>query len=127
MMFVIVCDLPVPGGPCTTSPFATRARRTARAWQGSAIVTSRSRPEEIVHQPWLDKQWSKVLRALDMLNATPPKLGRKIHGGHIALRAALGYLDLRFQGKWEKGRGKLKRWAARFDEKFPELAALLPR
>lgn len=91
------------------------------------VYERRSRPEEIVHQPWLDKQWSKVLRALDVLNAAPPKLGRKIHGGHIALRAALGYLDLRFQGKWEKGRGKLKRWAARFDEKFPELAALLPR
>lgn len=91
------------------------------------VYERRSRPEEIVHQPWLDKQWSKVTRALDMLNAGPPKLGRKIHGGHIALRAALGYLDLRFQGKWEKGRGKLRRWAARFDEKFPELAALLPR
>ncbi len=38
----------------------------------------------------------------------------------------LGYLDLRFAGKWEKGRGKLKRWAARFDEKFPELAGLMP-
>jgi glutathione S-transferase len=91
------------------------------------VYERRSRPEEIVHQPWLDKQWDKVIRALDLLNASPPKLGRKIHGGHIALRAALGYLDLRFQGKWEKGRGKLRRWAARFDDKFPELAALLPR
>ena len=90
------------------------------------VYERRSRPEEIVHQPWLDKQWTKVARALDMLNAAPPKLGRKIHGGHIALRAVLGYLELRFAGKWEKGRGKLKRWAARFDEKFPELKSLLP-
>ena len=90
------------------------------------VYERRSRPEEIVHQPWLDKQWSKVLRALDHLNANPPKLGKKTTGGHIALRATLGYLDLRFAGKWEKGRGRLKRWAARFDEKFPELKALLP-
>jgi glutathione S-transferase len=90
------------------------------------VYERRSRPEEIVHQPWLDKQWGKVTRALDALNASPPKLGKKITGGHIALRAALGYLDLRFAGKWEKGRGKLKRWAARFDEKFPELKGLLP-
>jgi glutathione S-transferase len=90
------------------------------------VYERRSRPEEMVHQPWLDKQWSKVLRALDMLNANPPKLGKKTTAGHIALRATLGYLDLRFQGKWEKGRGKLRRWAARFDEKFPELKALLP-
>ena len=90
------------------------------------VYERRSRPEEIVHQPWLDKQWGKVGRALDALDAEPPRLGRKITGGHIALRAVLGYLDLRFAGKWEKGRGKLKRWAARFDEKFPELKSLLP-
>jgi glutathione S-transferase len=66
------------------------------------------------------------VRALDALAANPPKLGRKINGGHIALRAVLGYLELRFAGKWEKGRARLKRWAARFDEKFPELKALLP-
>jgi glutathione S-transferase len=90
------------------------------------VYERRSRPEEMVHQPWLDKQWGKVVRALDHLNANPPKLGKKATGGHIALRATLGYLDLRFAGKWEKGRGRLKRWAARFDEKFPELKALLP-
>jgi len=90
------------------------------------VMERRSRPEQMVHQPWLDRQWAKVERALDALNAAPPKLGRKITAGHIALRAVLGYLDLRFAGKWEKGRGKLKRWAARFDEKFPELKALLP-
>jgi hypothetical protein len=32
--------------------------------------------------------------------------------GHIALRAMIGYLDLRFAGQWDKGRAKLKRWAA---------------
>ena len=90
------------------------------------VYERRSRPEEIVHQPWLDKQWGKVGRALDALNAEPPRLGRKITGGHIALRAVLGYLDLRFAGKWEKGRGQWKRWAARFDDKFPELKSLLP-
>jgi len=88
------------------------------------VYERRMRPEEIVHQPWLDRQWEKVIRALDVLNAAPPKLGRKIHGGHIALRATLAYLDYRFAGKWEKGRGRLRRWAARFDEKFPELKAL---
>ena len=90
------------------------------------VYERRSRPEAIVHQPWLDKQWAKVERALDVLAADPPKLGRKINGGHIALRAVLGYLDLRFAGKWEKGRARLTRWAARFDEKFPELKPLLP-
>ena len=90
------------------------------------VYERRSRPEEMVHQPWLDKQWGKATTALDHLIAAMPKLPRKPTAGHMALRATLGYLDLRFPGKWERGRTKLKRWAARFDEKFPELAAYLP-
>lgn len=90
------------------------------------VYERRSRPEDKIHQPWLDKQWSKALRALDRLNAEPPKLPKKITAGHIALRATLGYLTLRFGGQWERGRGKLTRWAARFDTKFPELVPFIP-
>lgn len=90
------------------------------------VYERRSRPEEKVQQEWLDKQWSKVVRALDALNASPPKLPSKITVGQIAVRAMLGYIDLRFNGKWEKGRSRLKRWAARFDEKFPAVAAQIP-
>lgn len=90
------------------------------------VYERRFRPEELVHQPWLDKQWSKATRALDHFNANPPRLSGKLNGGHLALRAALGYAALRFEGKWERGRSKLVRWAAKFDEKYPELAALAP-
>lgn len=90
------------------------------------VYERRSRPEDKVHAPWLDKQWSKVVRALDMLNANPPKLPKKISAGQIALRATIGYMDLRFAGQWERGHARLKRWAERFDEKFPELKACLP-
>jgi glutathione S-transferase len=91
------------------------------------VYERRFHPEEKIHQPWLDRQWEKAARGLDHLNASPPKLLKKLTAGQIALRAVIGYLDLRFAGQWERGRAKLKRWAARFDEKFPELAALLPR
>jgi glutathione S-transferase len=90
------------------------------------VYERRMRPAEKVHQPWLDLQWSKAMRAFDQLNANPPKLPKKITAGHIALRACLGYIDLRFPGQWEKGRSKLKRWAERFDEKFPELKQYVP-
>ncbi|MEI5677425.1 MULTISPECIES: glutathione S-transferase [unclassified Mesorhizobium] len=90
------------------------------------VYERRFRPEEKVHAPWLDKQWSKAVRVLDVLNANPPKLPKKITAGQIALRATLGYMDLRFAGKWERGHARLKRWAARFDEKFPELKPYLP-
>jgi len=90
------------------------------------VYERRFRPEEKVHQPWLDLQWSKVARSLDVLNADLPRLPRKPTAGHIALRACLGYLALRFPGRWEKGRGKLVRWAKRFDERFPALAESIP-
>ncbi|WP_315920323.1 glutathione S-transferase [Mesorhizobium sp. SP-1A] len=90
------------------------------------VYERRYRDEDKVSQAWIDGQWGKVTRALDLLNANPPKLPKKITVGQIALRAALGYLALRFAGKWEKGRGRLVRWAARFDEKFPELKAAVP-
>lgn len=91
------------------------------------VYERRFRPEDRIHQPWIDRQWSKVERSLDHLVANTPKLPSKIHAGHIALRATLGYMSLRFGGKWEKGRSKLVRWAKKFDEKFPELAQLTPR
>ena len=90
------------------------------------VYERRFRPEEKVHEPWLEKQWSKVVRALDHLNAKPPKLTEKLHAGQIALRSCLAYMDLRFPGSWQPGRTKLKRWVKKFDEKFPELTAYLP-
>ena len=92
----------------------------------SMVYERRTRPEEMVYQPWLDRQWTKIMAALDLLNANPPKLPKKITVGQMALRATLGYLALRFGGQWEKGRSRLVRWAARFDEKFPELKAAVP-
>lgn len=91
------------------------------------VYERRMRPEDKVHQPWLDRQWEKAIRGLDVLNANPPKLPKSISVGQVAVRALVGYLDIRFAGKWEKGRGKLKRWAVRFDEKWPELAAKTPK
>lgn len=90
------------------------------------VYERRMRPEEKVHQDWIDGQWRKIARALDHLNANPPKLPKKITTGHIAVRAMLGYLSLRFAGEWERGRSRLTRWAARFDEKFPQLKANIP-
>jgi glutathione S-transferase len=92
----------------------------------SMIYERRMRPEDKVYQPWLDRQWSKIAAALDLLNANPPKLPKKISAGHMALRACLGYLALRFAGKWEKGRGRLTRWVARFDAKYPQLRDCVP-
>lgn len=86
----------------------------------------RLRPEAFVYQGWLDKQLGKVNTALDVLEGNPPKLSSRIHAGHIALAAALGYLSLRLPG-WEKGRPKLKRYAQKFAANHADLVAHLPR
>jgi glutathione S-transferase len=53
----------------------------------------------------------------------PTEAAEEDHAGHIAVRAMIGYLDLRFcRTSGKRAARKLKRWAARFDEKFPELA-----
>ncbi len=86
------------------------------------VYERRFRPEEKVHQPWIDRQWGKVERALDQLEKTMPRLGKKPHGGHFALAAMLRYIELRFAGKWQKGRPKLKRYLSRFESVFPDYA-----
>ncbi|MGH6762751.1 MAG: glutathione S-transferase [Phyllobacterium sp.] len=91
------------------------------------VYERRDRPQECVYQPWLDRQWEKATRGLDLLNANTPRVTTKLNGGQIALAAMLSYLNLRFEGKWERGRPKLKRWLTRFQELHPEVAAFLPK
>jgi glutathione S-transferase len=87
----------------------------------------RFRPEEKVHQPWLDRLWGKAERGLDALKGNLPPSNSEIHIGSIALAATLGYLDLRFAGKWEDGRSELVEWRDEFDKNHPELKALKPK
>ncbi len=86
----------------------------------------RFRPEEKVHQPWLDRLWGKAERGLDSLSGKLPPSGEDIHIGSIALAATLGYLDLRFAGKWEDGRSELVEWRDAFYKSHPDLKALKP-
>ncbi|MGI0523644.1 glutathione S-transferase [Rhizobium giardinii] len=86
------------------------------------VYEMRFHPPEKIHQPWIDKQWEKVVRGLDYLNANLPKTGTKLHAGHFALAAMLRYIELRFAGEWQKGRPKLKNWPQKFEKFFPDYA-----
>jgi glutathione S-transferase len=86
----------------------------------------RFRPEEKVHKPWQDRLWGKAERALDAISRDLPPAEKGINMASIALAATLGYLDLRFAGKWETGRGKLVEWRDAFAAAHPDLAALKP-
>ena len=90
----------------------------------SIVYERRFRPEDKIHQPWIDKQWAKVVRGLDYLNANLPKTGKKLHGGHFALAAMIGYLELRFAGEWAGGRKTLADWPEKFGKRFKEYAEM---
>jgi len=90
------------------------------------IYERRYRPEAIVHQPWLDKQWERATRALAYLESSPPSLD-EIDAGKIAVRVALGYATLRFAGKWESGCPALLAWAREFDDRHLRLRECLPQ
>ena len=74
------------------------------------VYEGRWRPAEKHEPKWLEHQRGKVQRALDALEAAPPKLGPIPNVGQITLACALGYGDLRFEGKWREGHPRLVQW-----------------
>lgn len=91
------------------------------------VYEKRFRPPELVSQDVIDRHWAKINRGLDHLDRNLPKLGKKLHGGHFALAALLGYLMLRFPGEWENGRTALTEWPAKFAKRFEAYPALRPK
>jgi len=91
------------------------------------VYERRFRDEEKVHQPWIDRQWKKAVSGLNHLSVHLPKIGKRLHGGHFALAATLGYLDLRFPGQWEAEHSELIGWRREFEKKFPAYSQLKPQ
>ncbi len=83
------------------------------------VYEKRFRPEEHWVAKWTDYQAEKITRALDVLEAAPPALGATPNMGQIGLACALGYLDLRFEGKWRAKYPKLVTWLDGFAAKVP--------
>jgi glutathione S-transferase len=76
-----------------------------------------SRPEAARYDAFIELQQGKIDRALKALEAAPPQGAVDI--GHIALAAALGYLDLRFEGAWRAGHPRLVAWLDAFAKNTP--------
>jgi glutathione S-transferase len=69
----------------------------------------RLRPEDRQFTPWIDAQWSKITRALDMFETAP--LSGDFDMPQIALACALSYLDFRHDARgWRNGRPNLAAW-----------------
>lgn len=87
----------------------------------------RIRPEELRFAPWVDGQWAKIDRALDMLESRwIDHLAGPLDMGQIAVACALGYLDFRHDARgWRQGRLRLAEWAATFAAR-PSMQATQP-
>ncbi|MEA2878202.1 MAG: glutathione S-transferase [Hyphomicrobiales bacterium] len=83
------------------------------------VYEGRWRPPEMAVQKWIDHQRGKVERAMSALEAAPPALGAIPNVGQITLACALGYGDLRFEGKWRKDHPRLVKWLDEFAAKVP--------
>jgi len=83
------------------------------------VYEGRWRPAEKHEPKWIEHQRGKVQRALDVLEAAPPKLDAIPNVGEITLACALGYGDLRFEGKWRAGHPRLVKWLDEFAARVP--------
>ncbi len=83
------------------------------------VYEGRFRPADMKVQSWVDRQNDKVARGLKALEAAPPAITAVPDVGQITLACVLGYLDLRFEGKWRKDYPKLVAWHDAFAAKFP--------
>ncbi len=80
------------------------------------LYESRIRPEEKRFESWVEGQWAKIARALDMLETQwHDHLNGPLDMGQLAVASALSYLDFRHgQRAWRIGRPALAEWHATF-------------
>lgn len=91
------------------------------------VYERRFRPEEKFHQPWLDRQWSKVELGLKHLQKNPPSFEAGLNGGHFAVAAMCGYLALRFAGQFETIWPEHAAFLQSFEALFPAYPELKPQ
>jgi glutathione S-transferase len=86
-----------------------------------------ARPAERQSEEWLEAQWGKVSRALDVLETRwMSHLAGPLDIGQIGVACALGYLDFRHAGRdWRGSHPALAAWYARMLER-PSLAETTP-
>ncbi len=77
----------------------------------------RLRPETQQSPDWIEAQWGKAARGIEAINARwMSHLNGPLNAAQIATSCALGYIDLRHDGRnWRKGNDALAKWHAEFE------------
>ncbi|MBL4812992.1 MAG: glutathione S-transferase [Rhodobacteraceae bacterium] len=84
------------------------------------------RSPEMQMPDWLEAQWAKIARALDVIEARwMSHLAGPLDAAQIAVGCALEYLDLRHEGRdWRASRPVLAAWQAAFAQRSAMLATV---
>jgi glutathione S-transferase len=93
------------------------------------VYEKRSRPEEKWHAPWQERQQGKIDRALAHLEGQryAPAWKESPDYGHVTLACALGYLDIRHEGKWRAKHPGLVAWLEEFEKAVPAFEETKPK
>lgn len=85
---------------------------------GYAVRMEKTRPEHLQWQDWKDKQFGKITRTLDQLEADPSALPTDPTIGAIALACTLEWLAFRHpEGQWLSERPTLSGWMEAFGQR----------
>jgi glutathione S-transferase len=87
----------------------------------------RVRPEDKRYPDWIEGQWAKVARSLDVIEAGwAEALAGPLDMAQIGLGCVLSYLDFRHGARnWREGRPQLAAWEAGFAQR-PAMQATRP-
>jgi len=86
------------------------------------VYEQRWREPEIRSEKWRDYQAGKIARALAHFEANPPAQA-PMDIATVGVACALGYLDLRFEGRWRNDHPKLVAWLDAFAAAVPAFEA----
>lgn len=110
----------IPAGPARFDALTLQALADGVMDAALLQVYERRFRDPDKHEPrWLAMQAGKIDRALAALEVAPPTLPATPHVGAIALACALGYLDLRFEGKWRADHPNLVAFLDNFAGRVP--------
>jgi glutathione S-transferase len=90
------------------------------------VYEHRFRPAEIWSTAWVARQQSKIDAGLAAFEAQLPSARNAVDYADITLAAALGYLDLRFEGSWRADHPALVAWLEQFAADVPAYGETLP-
>ncbi len=116
-------DVLIPAEPSARFTTLTRAALTDGILDAAILL----RYEDVFRAPeqrepkWMAYQAEKIARALAAFEAAPPTGRRDV--AHIGLACALGYLDLRFGGRWRETHKSLVAWLDAFEAEVQAFAA----